>query len=89
MPLGPHGYNKATNIWPIIDFGHGYNIIETHIRKWRYIKNLSIELVVATHVSPPCESLHGYFFSTMIPIDIWRNKCPMKYGNVWPILFIL
>jgi hypothetical protein len=25
----------------------------------------------------------------MIPIDIWRNKCPMKYGNVWPILFIL
>ncbi len=69
MPLGPHGYNKATDIWPIIDFGHGYNIIETHIRKWRYIKILSIELVVATHISPPCENLHGYFFSTMIPID--------------------
>jgi hypothetical protein len=33
------------------------------------IENLSIELVVATHLSPPCENLSGYFFSTMIPID--------------------
>jgi hypothetical protein len=33
------------------------------------IKNLSIELVVATHLSPPCENLYGFSFSTMIPID--------------------
>jgi len=33
------------------------------------IKKLSTELVVATHLSPPCENLSGYFFSTIIPID--------------------
>ncbi len=41
----------------------------THKEMEINIKKSSIELVVATHLSPPCENLYGYFFSTIIPID--------------------